>query len=359
MTDLFTPGKLGGIEIANRIAMAPMTRSRAVAEALPSPLHVQYYAQRASAGVIITEGVATSATGLGYARTPGIYSDEQVERWRRVTDAVHAEGGRIVVQLMHVGRIAHPANQPAGARIVAPSAIGAAGSMWTDTAGMQPFPIPEELTTGEIRDLIREFYVATENARSAGFDGVELHSANGYLLNQFLSPNTNQRTDAYGGSVEKRARFLLEVYDAAAAAWSSDRIGVRISPAGTFNDILDADPFSTYTYVAQELSNRNAGFLHVIRPVQAGFDVFTVLRERFTGTIVLNGGVEGEEASALLRSGAADVVSFGRPFISNPDLPQRLLNNWPLTEPDSATFYTAGSQGYTDYLAYDAEPVLV
>jgi N-ethylmaleimide reductase len=358
MTDIFSPGKLGSIEIANRIAMAPMTRSRAVAEALPSPLHVQYYAQRASAGVIITEGVATSQSGLGYARTPGIFSDEQIERWRRVTDAVHAESGKIIIQLMHVGRIAHPANQPEGARILTPSAIRAAGSIWTDAAGMQEFVIPEELTTGEIRDLIREFYVAVENARRAGFDGVELHAANGYLLNQFLSPNSNGRTDAYGGSVEKRARFLLEVYDAAAAAWSSDRIGVRVSPGGTFNDMFDADPLSTYTYVARELSKRSAGFLHVIRPEQAHFDAFAVLREQFAGTLVVNGGIAAAEANSLLRAGQVDVVSFGRLFIANPDLPERLRNRWPLAESDAATFYTSGSQGYTDYPAYAAEPVL-
>jgi N-ethylmaleimide reductase len=223
---------------------------------------------------------------------------------------------------------------------------------------MQPFSTPQELTAGEIRDLIREFYAATENARRAGFDGVELHAANGYLLNQFLSPNTNRRTDAYGGSVDKRVRFLLEVYDAAAAAWSHDRIGVRVSPAGTFNDILDTDPFSTYTHVARELSKRKAGFLHVIRPAQADFDVFGVLREQFSGSFVVNGGIAAAEGNDLVHSGAADVVSFGTPFISNPDLPERLRDNLPLAAPDPSTFYTAGSQGYTDYAAYAAEPVL-
>jgi N-ethylmaleimide reductase len=351
MSELFTPTRIGAVDIANRIAMAPMTRSRAIG-AVPGPLHVEYYAQRASAGVIVTEGVATSPTGLGYARTPGIFSEEQIAGWRSVTAAVHAAGGRIFLQMMHVGRIAHPLNQPAGARIVAPSPVAAAGQMWTDTAGQQPFPVPEELTLEGIRDVIAEFAAAAVNTRNAGFDGIELHAANGYLPNQFLSPNTNGRTDAYGGSVEKRARFVLEVYDALAAAWSNDRVGVRVSPGGTFNDILDPDPFTTYTYVARALSARKAAFLHVIRPEKSDFDVFRVLREQFSGSFLVNGGIDLAEGNALLASGIADVVAFGRPFISNPDLPARLRNGWPLAEPDFATLYTPGPQGFADYPAY-------
>jgi N-ethylmaleimide reductase len=225
--------------------------------------------------------------------------------------------------------------------------------MWTDAAGQQPFPIPEELSAQGIRDTIREFYAATGNARVAGFDGVELHAANGYLPNQFLSPNSNVRTDAYGGSVEKRARLLLEVYDAMAAAWSNERIGVRVSPGGTFNDILDPDPFTTYTHIARRLFERKAGFLHVVRPAQSDFDVFRSLREHFSGTLVVNGGIDADEANALLKSGTADAVAFGRPLISNPDFPQRIRNNWPLADLDASTLYTPGPRGYTDYPAYE------
>jgi N-ethylmaleimide reductase len=359
MSELFERTKIGAIDLANRIAMAPMTRSRAVDAGVPGPLHAEYYAQRASAGVLFTEGVAPSPDGLGYARTPGIFSEPQIEGWQRVTRAVHSAGGRIILQMMHVGRIAHPLNQFPGARIVAPSAVSAAGYMWTDAAGQQPFPIPRELTATEIRDILREFYVATGNARRAGFDGVELHAANGYLPNQFLSPNSNQRTDAYGGSVEKRARFLLEVYDAMAAAWSNEHVGVRVSPGGTFNDILDSDPYATYTHVARKLSDRKAAFLHVIRPAQSDFDVFAVLREHLDGALIVNGGIGAAEAEGLLRSGVADAVAIGRPFISNPDYVERVRNNWPLAEADASTFYTAGPKGYTDYPAYEASAAFV
>lgn len=235
---MFSSISAGDISLTNRIVMAPMTRSRAVDGFAPGPLQAMYYAQRASAGMILTEGVATSPNGLGYARTPGVYSQAQIDGWKGVTDTVHAAGGSIVLQLMHVGRIAHPLNQPRGARIVAPSAIAAAGSMWTDAAGMQPLPAPEALTVDEIAAVVEEFAQAARNAREAGFDGIEIHSANGYLPNQFLSPNANLRTDAYGGPVDHRGRFLLEVYDAMSAAWSNRRIGVRISPGGTFNSTI-------------------------------------------------------------------------------------------------------------------------
>lgn len=355
---MFSPITAGDLSLANRIVMAPMTRSRAVNEFAPGPLEAMYYAQRASAGLILTEGVATSPTGLGYARTPGIWSAAQIEGWKQVTDAVHAAGGQIALQLMHVGRIAHPHNQPPRARIVAPSAVAAKGSMWTDTAGMQPFPVPEALTVDEIQAVIQEFAQAARNAREAGFDGIEIHSANGYLPNQFLSPNTNQRTDAYGGSVENRGRFLLEVFDAMSSAWTNRRIGVRISPGGSFNDMHDTDPQATYTWLVQQLSERQAAFLHVVRPgpsftpTERAFDVFGTLRPLFAGTFVANGGIDAEEGSRLITSGAADAISFGRPFIANPDLPQRIANGWPLAVPDSSTFYTPGEKGYTDYPSF-------
>ena len=357
MSKLFEDSTAGDIRVTNRIVMAPMTRSRAHSDGTPGEWHEQYYGQRASAGLIVTEGVATSANGLGYARTPGIFTDAHIDAWRRVTKAVHQRGGRIVIQLMHVGRIAHPLNQPAGARIVAPSAVAAAGAMWTDQQGMQPMPVPAELTESEIHDVVQEFAQAVRNAREAGFDGVEIHSANGYLPNQFLSPNTNRRTDAYGGSVERRSRFLIEVFEASAAAWSNTRIGVRVSHGGSFNDIDDPDARETYTRVAEQLSDRGAAYLHIIRPApfapaEAVFDVPTVLRERFRGTVILAGGLDAREAEHIVASGQARMVAFGRPFISNPDFPERVRNNWPLAQPNQATFYTPGPAGYVDYPAY-------
>jgi N-ethylmaleimide reductase len=356
---MFNCVRAGEIEFNNRIVMAPMTRSRALGGAVPGPLHVTHYAQRASAGLLITEGTATSPSGLGYSRTPGIYSEEQVEGWRKVTDAVHGAGGRIVIQLMHVGRIAHALNQPAGARIVATSAVAAQGAMWTDAQGMQPLPVPEELTLDEIRGVIEEFAQAARNAREAGFDGVELHSANGYLPNQFLSPNSNLRTDEYGGSLERRGRFVLEVVDAMSAAWSSGRVGVRISPGGAFNDMHDPEPLYTYTWLTKQLSDRHLAYLHVIRqeqfsPAEAAFDVWRVLKPFFQGAFIANGGLDAAAARELLEKGGADLVSFGREFIANPDLVERFKNGWPLAANDPATFYTPGEKGYNDYPAYSA-----
>ncbi len=360
---MFTPFKAGEIELANRIVMAPLTRSRAQAEGVVGALQVEYYGQRASAGLIISEGTSSSADGLGYARTPGLYSEEQIEAWRKVTDAVHGKGGKIFVQLMHTGRIGHPLNKPAGTRVVGPSAIAAPGDIWTDAAGMQPMPVPHELSEAEIAEVVREFGQASRNAQAAGFDGIELHAANGYLPSQFLSSNTNQRTDAYGGSVQRRARFVLEVYDALAAAWSNGRVGVRVSPGGAFNYILDADPIATHTYLASELGKRNAAFLHVIRqedfqPADKRFDSWQVLKEAFGGTLIANGGIEPEEGKRLIESGAAELVSFGRAYISNPDLPARIKNGWQLAAGNPATFYTPGSEGYSDYPAYAKSTVL-
>lgn len=349
MSSLFTPADAGSIHLPNRIVMAPMTRSRAVENAAPNALVEEYYAQRASAGLILTEGVATSANGLGYARTPSIHSPGQIAAWSRVVNAVHAKGGRIAVQLMHVGRIAHPANKAADARTVAPSAIAAQGAMWTDTQGMQPLTVPEALTTAEIQDVIEEFAQATRNAKEAGFDGVELHSANGYLPNQFLSPNSNQRTDEYGGSPEKRIRFVLEAVDAMTAAWEPGRIGIRISPAGTFNDINDPDAAITYPLLAAELAKRNLAWLHIVKPNAPTFTDWAAIRANFPGTLIVNLGLTKETGEQLIASKEADLVSYGVPFIANPDLPERFRTNAPLATPDPSTFYTPGPEGYTSY----------
>ena len=349
MPTLFEPAAAGALQLPNRIVMAPMTRSRAVEDNAPNPLHEEYYAQRASAGLILTEGVATSADGLGYARTPSIHTPAQIAAWRRVTDAVHAKGGRIAIQLMHVGRIAHPANKPAGARTVAPSAIAAKGGMWTDAQGMQPLTTPEALTVEEVRALVAEFAQAVRNAREAGFDAVELHSANGYLPNQFLAPNSNQRTDEYGGTPENRIRFVLEVFDAMAAAWEPGRIGIRISPAGTFNDIDDPDAEVTYPLLARELASRNAAFLHIVKPDSPRFTAWDEVRAAFPGTIILNTELTKETGAQLVATGEADLVSYGRPYISNPDLVERFQRDLPLAAPDPSTFYTPGPVGFTDY----------
>lgn len=352
MHSLFTPTAAGALLLPNRIVMAPMTRSRAVENAAPNALMAEYYAQRATAGLILTEGVAPSANGLGYARTPAIETPEQTAGWKNVTSAVHEKGGRIAIQLMHVGRIARAENQPPGARIVAPSATAAFGNMWTDSHGMQPMPVPEEMSASDIQQTIAEFVQAVHNAREAGFDAIELHSANGYLPNQFLTPNANQRSDSYGGSTENRMRFVLELFDAMAEAWSPDRIGVRISPAGTFNDIQDTEAVITYPLLAAALAQRNAAWLHIVKPAAANYSAWNEIRAAFPGTVILNSGLTKASATQLIDSQEAGLVSFGANYISNPDLVERLRNNWPLAAPDPSTFYLPGPKGYTDYPAF-------
>lgn len=352
MSTLFSPFTAGSLTLPNRIVMAPMTRSRAVENNAPNALVEQYYSQRATAGLILTEGVAISDSSLGYARTPSIHTPTQIAAWRRVTDAVHAQGGRIAIQLMHVGRIAHPANQPAGARILAPSAVAANTKMWTDTEGMQPTATPEALTIDEIRATVEEFAQAVRNAREAGFDGVELHSANGYLPNQFLAPNANQRTDAYGGSPENRIRFVLEVIDAMTAAWEPGRIGIRISPAVTFNDIADPEADITYPLLTAELAKRHLAWLHIVKSGAGPFTEWAQLRANFPGAIIRNSGLTRETGAQLIDSGEAELVSYGQLFIGNPDLVARFQNGSPLAPADPSTFYAAGAQGYTDYPAY-------
>ncbi|WP_156140205.1 alkene reductase, partial [Sporocytophaga myxococcoides] len=335
------------------IVMAPMTRSRAI-NSIPGENVAIYYAQRASAGLIITEGTAPSANGIGYARTPGIFTKEQIDGWKKVTKAVHDKGGKIIVQLMHVGRIAHPANMLPGSKIVAPSAVVPKSEMWTDTLGMQPMPQPSELTEEEIRLTVAEFAQAAKNAVEAGFDGVELHGANGYLIEQFINPSTNKRTDAYGGSTENRSRFLIETANAVIAAIGKDKVGVRISPYNTFNDLeLYPEITETYKYIAEELNKLDILYLHIIDALanasEEGRLLVAAIRKTFNKTLILAGGYDKARAEQAIEEGRGDLVSFGRFFISNPDLPERFRNNAPLAEGNQQLFYAAGDEGYTDY----------
>ena len=348
---LFSSYRLGRLELPNRIVMAPMTRCRALG-GVPNALMREYYTQRASAGLILTEGTSPSPNGLGYARIPGLYSPEQIAGWRSVVDGVHGAGGRIFVQLMHVGRIGHRANLPSGGRVIAPSAVAADGKMWTDSQGLQPLPTPAEMTAADLRATQAEFVQAAKNAAEAGFDGVELHAANGYLLEQFLHPHTNRRSDEYGGSVERRIRFVVEVVRAAADVLGAERVGVRLSPHGTFNDLPPhAEVDATYTALAREL--RGSLYLHVINHTHEGFPATAAaIRESFGGPIIINGGYDRERAEQALAAHEGDLVAFGKPFISNPDLVRRLERRGALAEPNTATFYTAGAEGYADYPAF-------
>lgn len=346
--DLFSALRLGRLDLPNRVVMAPMTRSRAIG-GVPNDLMRDYYAQRASAGLIVTEGTAPAPEGLGYARIPGLYADDQVKGWRAVTDAVHAAGGRIFAQLMHTGRVAHPANLPAGARMLAPSAIVAKGTMWTDTEGAQPHPAPEAMTLAEAENARDSFARAATNAVAAGFDGVELHAANGYLLEQFLNPHTNRRDDVFGGSVAARSRFVVEAAQRAAEAIGADRVGIRLSPYNTFNDLPVYDAVDE-TYVGLARALRGLVYLHVVQSANEGFGrTATAMREAFGGTTILNGGFDRAKGDEAIASGRADLVSFGRPFISNPDLPGRLRKGATLAEPRADLFYTPGREGYLDY----------
>ncbi|HEY6555858.1 MAG TPA: alkene reductase [Polyangiaceae bacterium] len=346
--DLFTPFRLGQLELPNRIVMAPMTRSRAIGN-VPNGLMGDYYAQRASAGLIVTEGTAPSANALGYARIPGIFSPAQVEGWRAVTSAVHAAGGRIVAQLMHTGRIAHPQNLPAGARILAPSAVRAEGMMYTDGLGPQPMPEPVAMTEDDVREARGEFVDAARNAVHAGFDGVELHAANGYLLEQFLHPHTNRRVDAYGGTVQKRARFVSEVVDAVTRAIGRERVGIRLSPFSTLGDLPPHDE-TEEQYVTLARALRGLLYVHLVANGHAEFErTHRAIQREYGGPIILNGGFDRARATATLADGRADLVAFGRPFIANPDLVQRMKTGGTLASPEPTTFYTTGPQGYVDY----------
>jgi len=352
--DLFTPVTLGALQLRNRIVMAPMTRSRAGIDAVPTDVMVDYYRQRASAGLIITEGIAPSADGLGYCRTPGIYSREQVTAWRRITDAVHQEGGSIVAQIMHVGRVANTLNKPHGSRTVAPSAITARGEIYTDQQGMQPFDEPQALSTEEVQAVIEDYRQATANAFEAGFDGVELHCTSGYLPAQFLSSGTNERTDSYGGSVENRARFALQSLQAMAGVDGSSRVGMRICPDNPFNDLQDDDPQQTFDYLLQQARDLDLAYLHVIRFPKGRVDNIALGQQYFAGRLIGNESYNFDEARQAVAAGVLAAVSFGRYFVGNPDLVERWQTGAPLSEFDLATLYTPGEQGYSSYPRSDA-----
>ncbi len=350
MHKLFSPFQLGRLALPNRIVMAPMTRSRSPGN-VPGPLVRQYYSQRASAGLIITEGTAPAPNGLGYARIPGAYSKEQLAGWRDVVAGVHQAGGRIALQLMHVGRIAHSLNLPPGARAVAPSAVKPAGTMFTDAQGPQPMDAPAEMSEADLGEARDSFVTAARGAIDAGFDAIELHGANGYLLEQFLNPHANRRSDGYGGSVERRSRFVREVVEATAAAIGADRVGIRLSPYNTFNDLVVHDEVDAqYRDLAASL--RGLLYVHLMRNPNPGFAATAqAVRDRFGGPILLNGGFDRDSAEAALVAGEAELVSFARPFIANPDLVARFAGDRELAKPNPTTFYTPGAEGYTDYPA--------
>lgn len=347
---LFTPWRLGSIDLANRMVMAPMTRSRAVEGNVPNPLAATYYAQRASAGLIVTEATQVSPQGVGYIRTPGIHSAAQVAGWTATTDAVHRAGGKIFLQLWHVGRISHP-DFHGGDLPVAPSAIAAQGQVFT-AKGLQPMVTPRALDIAELPGIVEQFRKAAENAKAAGFDGVELHGANGYLLDQFLRDGTNKRTDAYGGPVWNRARLPLEVTKAVIDVWGADRVGYRISPNGAFNSMSDSDPAATFSYMTEQLSKLGIVYLHVVDPLADGAKRLSgLLRRKFARNYIVNGGFDAGSADAAIRSGEADLVALGTPFIANPDLPRRYRTGAPLNELDQGTFYAGEEKGFIDYPA--------
>tara|TARA_R110001592_G_scaffold363372_1_gene686085 strand:- start:204714 stop:205808 length:1095 start_codon:yes stop_codon:yes gene_type:complete len=347
--DIFSAVSLGGLTLANRIVMAPMTRSRADSDAVPTEMMVDYYAQRASAGLIISEGIAPSANGLGYCRTPGLFNEAQVDAWSRVTAAVHAAGGKIVAQLMHVGRVANQLNKPAGSETVAPSAVQAKGEMYTDQAGMMPFDSPRELRVDEIGEVLEEYRKATINAFSAGFDGVELHCASGYLPAQFLSTGTNQRRDAYGGSVQNRCRFALEALAAITSVRGAERVGMRICPDNPFNDLSDENPLDTFEHLLEASGRLNLAYLHVIRLPAGRVDNIALARRFFGGRLIVNDSYAFEEASRVIANQEAAAVSFGRPYIANPDLVERFQCGGELAKFDPRSLYAGDATGYSDY----------
>jgi N-ethylmaleimide reductase len=351
---LLNPAKLGTFNLANHTVMAPMTRSRAIGN-VPNELMAEYYGQRASAGLIITEGVSPSPNGLGYARIPGLFSDAQVAGWKLVTEAVHAKKGVIFAQLMHTGRVTHPLNLPEGAEVVGPSPLAAPDKMYTDQEGMQPFPVPREMTLADIKTAIGEYVQASKNAIAAGFDGIELHGANGYLIEQFLDPGINQRTDEYGGSIENRIRFAVEVAKTVAEAIGKERVGIRLSPYGVYNGTAPYPEMdATYKRLAEEMNKLGIIYIHIVNHSSFGGPVLNpelikFMRTTFKGTFILSGGYDDTRAEEDLQSGAADLIAFGRPFLANPDLVERFRKNADLNSPNHDTFYTPGAEGYTDY----------
>ncbi len=355
LSTLFQPLTLGVMTLPNRVIMAPLTRGRSGQDRVPNDLMSEYYVQRARAGLIITEATSISEQGLGWDQSPGIYTEAQTEGWRKIVEAVHAAGGKIVLQLWHVGRASHPDFQPDGGLPVSSSAVKPEGEIHTPK-GKKPYVTPRSLELEEIPGLIQDYVRATERAQAAGFDGVEVHSANGYLLDQFLRDGVNQRTDDYGGSVENRARLLLEVVDAVVKAWNGDRVAVRFSPLNKFNDMTDSNPIKTFSYAAEQLNKFGLAYLHVMEPIvenhmmyAEGEPVVPYIRKVFSGPLMLNGGYDAETGAEAIASGAADCIAYGVPFIANPDLPERYRLGLPLNEPDFSTFYTHDAKGYIDY----------
>ncbi len=357
---IFTPVKLGSVELKNRIVMAPMTRCRAIGN-LPNELMAEYYKQRSGAGLIITEGTSPSPNGLGYARIPGIFNQKQVEGWKMITTAVHKEGSKIFVQLMHTGRISHHLNMTADAEIIAPSAVKAAGQMWTDAEQLQDFPKPKAMTSEDLQITKSEFIAAAKNAIAAGFDGVELHAANGYLLEQFLSPHSNNRNDNYGGSFENRCRFVLEVVKGVADVIGKEKTAIRISPFGVASDMpVYPEIGATYQYLAGELNKIGISYIHIVDHSAMGAPIVPIgmkrlIRSLFENTIILAGGYDKEKAEADIESGLGDLIAFGRPFINNPDLVDRLKNDVALSQDlKMDLFYASDEKGFTDYPFYQA-----
>lgn len=350
MKKILTPFKKNGLSLKNHLVMAPMTRSRAI-DNLPNDLMAEYYGQRTGAGLIITEGTAPTVDGVGYPRIPGIYTDEQVEGWKKTTKAVHQAETKIFVQLMHTGRIAHVDNIPEGGRIVAPSAIKAEGKMFTDTEGPQDHSVPEALTADEVRRTIEGHVKAAENAIKAGFDGIEVHGANGYLVEQFLNPNVNKRDDEYGGSIENRARFVVDTIQAIADSIGKDKVGVRLSPYSTFNDQAAYDQeevHKTYSYLAEQFNNAGIVYVHLSMNPEAPEKTYHGIREKYKGIIIQCNGLTPETGEAAL-DGFADLIAFARNWLANPDLDQRIAEEAALNAPKPDLFYSPGAEGYTDY----------
>jgi N-ethylmaleimide reductase len=352
---LFEPFTSPALQLKNRVVMAPLTRSRAVDNNTPNDLMAEYYVQRAGAGLIITEGTSPSPNGLGYARIPGLFNAAHVAGWRKVTDGVHAQGAKIFVQLMHTGRVSHVANLPAGAKVVGPVAVALQGPIYTDAHGMQPHSAPRAMTADDIQHAVGEFVNAARLALEAGFDGIELHAANGYLLEQFLNANVNTRTDAYGGSAQNRNRFVLEVARATVAAIGANRVGIRVSPYGAANDTGAFDGVDEqYLALARELGALKLAYLHLVDHSSMGAPEVSAafkarLRAAFGGTFVASGGYDRASAERALKEGRGDLVAFGRAWLANPDLIERMQAGLPLNAPDPTTFYTPGAKGYTDY----------
>ncbi len=355
---IFTSVKVGSVNVENRIVMAPMTRCRAIGN-IPNELMAEYYKQRSGTGLIITEGTSPSPNGLGYARIPGIFSKQQVEGWKKITSTVHESNAKIFVQFMHTGRISHPLNMQEGSQILAPSAIKAAGQMWTDSKQLQDFPEPKEMTIEDLLHTKSEFVTAALNAMDAGFDGVELHAANGYLLEQFLSPVSNIRTDYYGGNIENRCRFVLDVLTAVIQNIGKGKVGIRVSPYGIASDMphypeIDA----TYNYLSEQLNNLGIAYIHLVDHSAMGapnvpMEIKKQIRTNFKNTLILSGGYDKVRAEQDIQSGLADLIAFGRPFINNPDLVERFKNNWPLSQDlNMDLFYSSDEKGYIDYPQY-------